>query len=139
MTSRTARTKDEQGAVIVEFAAIFVVFAMLLWGLISYGVVFAVQQTLSHAAADATRATVGFSDPDAATANAQLILDEQLSWLPESAVDTQVIIDDCPGDQAPECATVIATYRWGERPIVPSILDVATPASISGRAVAQFR
>jgi Flp pilus assembly protein TadG len=60
------RNRPEDGAVIVEFAAIFIVFAMLLWGLISYGVIFAAQQSLTHAVAEAARATVGMSDPVAA-------------------------------------------------------------------------
>ena len=53
-----AHRDAESGAVVVEFAIVFVLFVTLLWGLISYGAIFAVQQSLSHAAAEGARAGV---------------------------------------------------------------------------------
>lgn len=142
----TMRTRDqapggsrEDGAVIVEFAAIFIVFAMLLWGLISYGVIFAAQQSLTHAASEAARATVGMSDPAAAEQRALDMVDEELGWLADGIDTKEAAIAACDNAPSTECLTVRVTYDWAGHPIVPSILNVATPDTLSGRAVVQFQ
>ncbi len=128
----------EDGAVIVEFAAIFVVFAMLLWGLISYGVIFAAQQSLTHAAADAARATVGMSDPDAAEARAIEMLEAELGWLEDGIDAKEATVGPCENAPDHECVSVRVTYDWANHPIVPTILDVAAPTTLTGRAVVEF-
>lgn len=140
-SSPCERLRRQDGAVIVEFAAIFIVFAMLLWGLISYGVIFAAQQSLTHGAAEAARATVGMSDPVAAEQRAEDMLDQELDWL-SHGIDparTDASVEPCDNDPAVDCMTVRVTYDWGGHPIVPSILNVATPDTLTGRAVVQFR
>ena len=136
---RHRRRHGEDGAVIVEFAAIFIVFAMLLWGLISYGVVFAAQQSLTHAAAEAARSTVGMTDRSAAEQRAVDMLEEELGWLADGLDRREASVAACENDAAYECMTVVVTYDWAGHPIVPSILNVATPDTLSGRAVVQFR
>ena len=136
---RVCRRGDEDGAVIVEFAAIFIVFAMLLWGLISYGVVFAAQQSLTHAAAEAARSTVGMTDVGAAEQRAVDMLDEELTWLAGGLDRREATVAECANDPAYDCMMVTVTYDWASHPIVPSILNVATPDTLTGRAVVQFR
>jgi hypothetical protein len=81
-TPATTTARDaEQGAVIVEFAAVFIVFAMLLGGLISYGMIFAVQQSLEHGTSEAARSAVGVFDQGSAETRVRDTLDEQLEWL----------------------------------------------------------
>jgi Flp pilus assembly protein TadG len=136
---RAGRAADEDGAVIVEFAAIFVVFAMLLWGLITYGVIFAAQQSLTHGASEAARASVGIADPARAEQRALDMLDEELAWL-EGGLDVRsASVGACDNDPDRDCLRVTVTYDWRNHPIVPSILDVATPDTLTGRAVVQFR
>lgn len=137
--TRQRRDGAEDGAVIVEFAAIFIVFAMLLWGLISYGVIFAAQQSLTHGAGEAARATVGVSDPDDARDRALDMLDEELEWLEEGIASQEADVAACENDATNQCLTVVVTYDWDEHPIVPTIFDVAVPDTLSGRAVVQFR
>jgi hypothetical protein len=150
--SSTERFRQDDGAVIVEFAAIFVVFAMLLWGLISYGLVFAAQQSLTHAASEATRSAVGLSDKGTARDNIEDVVNEELGWLAEfGGLEFEPQEQTGPdGDQDAddvffypcgnrECVRVRITYDWDNHPIVPSILDVATPDTLSGYAVVQFR
>lgn len=137
--SPRGRLQREDGAVIVEFAAIFIVFAMLLWGLISYGVIFAAQQSLTHGAAEAARATVGMSDPVAAEQRAVDMLEQELDWLSDGLDVKDASVEPCDNDPTVDCMVVRVTYDWGGHPIVPSILNVATPDTLSGRAVVQFR
>jgi Flp pilus assembly protein TadG len=141
MTSwhRRARVTDEDGAVIVEFAAIFVVFAVLLWGLISYGVIFAAQQSLTHGASEAARASVGIADPVRAQQRALDMLDEELTWLEDGLDVKSAEVGVCDNDPDRDCLRVTVTYDWRGNPIVPSILNVATPDTLTGRAVVQFR
>jgi hypothetical protein len=138
------RLAGEQGAVIVEFAAVFIVFAMLLWGLISYGLVFAAQQSLTHAASDAARAGVGLENVDDARDSAERIVDEQLDWLArfgwlEFDKSQHVDVAPCSNATGQDCLTVEVAYDWGGHPIVPSILNVATPNRLSATGVVQFR
>lgn len=133
------RQADEDGAVIVEFAAIFVVFAMLLWGLITYGVIFAAQQSLTHAASEASRVTVGIPDPAVAEQRAVDMLDQELTWLADGLDRREASVEPCDNDPSRDCVNVLVTYDWQNNPIVPSILDVATPDTLTGRAVVQFR
>ena len=138
-----ADAASDDGAVIVEFAAIFVVFAMLLWGLISYGVIFAVQQSLTHAASDAARAGVGMdSEADAQDAAEEFIMD-QLEWLDrfgglEFDKVEDVSVAPCGNATDQNCLTVEVAYDWDGNPIVPSILSVATPSRLGASGVVQF-
>jgi Flp pilus assembly protein TadG len=138
-TRSRERLAQDDGAVIVEFAAIFIVFAMLLWGLISYGVIFAAQQSLTHAAAEAARSTVGMSNVTEAEDRAEEMLQEELTWLADGLDVVNAEVDECENNSARDCMHVTVTYDWGNNPIVPSILDVATPDTLTGRAVVQFR
>jgi Flp pilus assembly protein TadG len=134
-----AARRGEDGAVIVEFAAIFVVFAVLLWGLISYGVVFAAQQSLTHAASEAARASVGIADPARAEQRALDMLAEELTWLEDGLDVRSAQVAACANDPDRRCLRVTVTYDWAGNPIVPSILGVATPDTLTGRAVVEFR
>ena len=135
--------EGESGAVIVEFAAIFVVFAMLLWGLITYGVIFAAQQTITHAASDAARSVVGmYPSEDDAEQMVESVLRAQVgedSWLDaDGLVQADVTFAACDGTPDRECATVVVIYDWDGYGIVPEMLSVATPDTLSSQAVVQW-
>jgi hypothetical protein len=53
---RSRRTRDENGAVLVEFVLVLPIFLFLIFAMISIGVMFSFRQTLSQAAADGARA-----------------------------------------------------------------------------------
>lgn len=134
--------RGEDGAVIVEFAVVFMLFIMLVWGLITYGVIFAVQQSLTHASAEAARAASGISDQTAAEQRAWDVLNDQLSWLgglASAAIDENIDIDPCgfAVSPDPDCLVVVVTYDWDNHAIVPAILDVATPDTLTARALLQ--
>lgn len=133
----------EQGAVIVEFAAVFVVFAILLAGLISYGMIFAVQQSLEHAASESARAAVGVADEGDAEGRVRDTLNEQLGWLasgdtPLDHPDVEAVV--CPMDGATACSGVAdgdlyvqVTYSGGLLSLMP--FQIATPSQLRASAV----
>lgn len=138
MTVLQRRTTDEDGAVLVEFAAVFVLFVTLLWGLITYGVIFAAQQTLTHAAAESARATVGQTTEQDAKDLALSTAQEQLNWLgtPGAPAHDDVVFRSCdpPADDQ-TCVVVTYTYPWDADPLVPPLLDIGVPDQLTGTAV----
>jgi Flp pilus assembly protein TadG len=136
-----SRDRSEDGAVIVEFAVIFIVFVALLWGLISYGVIFAAQQSMAHAASEGARTGAGVADQAGAIAAAEGVAYNQLSWLgsddPADGLEVTVTIDPCDYDATRNCLVVETTYDWANFPIVPSLLDISTPNTLTSRAVVQ--
>ena len=147
-SSTAAPPARQDGAVVVEFAAVFVLFALLLSGLIQYGVIFAAQQSLSHAAAEATRAVVNIADvdddgsaQDEAEARVAEVVRDQVEWLDGEMdasdgdrVDYQVDFTGCP-----ECIEVTISYDWAGDPLVPSLFRIATPATLSATANARWQ
>lgn len=137
VSGTTERSQD--GAVVIEFAIVFVLFATLLAGLIQYGTIFAVQQSLSHAAAEATRSGVDVVGTADAEARAQQVLDDQLKWLDPAGVASTVQAD-VPCDPAiypagTNCLEVEVTYDWEDHAIVPMLVAVAVPDTLRSRAV----
>jgi len=56
------RRADERGVAAVEFAIIVVLFLTLMWGILIYGVLLAMNHNLSYAATEAARAAVGYAE-----------------------------------------------------------------------------
>lgn len=133
------RDRDEDGAVVVEFAIIFVLFVTLLWGILTYGVIFAVQQTVTHAASEAARATVGQASIEDAKDVAHGVALEQLDWLGTSGApdrDADVQFDACPAPATDQtCVYVEYEYPWATDPIISPLFSIGIPDTITGRAV----
>lgn len=139
MATRVRRDPRQDGAVVVEFAVVFVLFVTLLAGLIQYGTIFAVQQSLSHAAAEATRAAVDVVDDTVAQDRAEAVVADQLDWLREEGItvgpaDMTVTCDESyPADT--DCLVVEVAYDWADHALVPTLFAVATPDTLTARAV----
>jgi hypothetical protein len=52
--------KKQQGAAAIEFAILFPIFFLIFYAIITYGLIFAAQQTLTLAAAEGARAAVRY-------------------------------------------------------------------------------
>lgn len=149
------KPQREDGAVVVEFAIVFVLLVVLLSGLIQYGVIFAAEQSITHAVSEVTRIVVDIPDSngdgqtwDEAETRIADELDQQLSWLDSSIdrddgrrVDFTVLCDGCPDGTAncPECIEVTVTYNWAEDAIVPTMFPVATPDTLNAAASVQYQ
>ncbi len=143
----------EDGAVIVEFAIVFVLFmVLLLWGLLTYGFVFGVQQSVTHAAAEAVRSVVnigdydgdGDVDEDDARLRIDEVVQEQLAWLDDGGVADDLTwtttFPTCGnGSPQPVCAHVEVVYDWATYPLFPPLFDVAQPDVITSTASVQYQ
>lgn len=137
--SADRRDQHQDGAVVVEFAIVFVLFVTLLAGLIQYGTIFAVQQSLSHAAAEATRAAVDVVDDGEAQARAEAVVADQLDWLREEGITVgpadMTVTCDANYPAGTDCLVVEVAYDWANHALVPTMFAVATPETLTARAV----
>lgn len=134
-----AREK-QRGVAAIEFALVFVIFFLVLYGIISYGVVFAIQHSLTHAANEGARAAVA----DAANmgervTRATLTANNAVAWLGTRAPAPAITFPPCPNIGF-TCIRVSLTYNYAANPIVPPIagLGLVLPASLSAQATVQF-
>ena len=67
-SERCSRPRNERGAEMVEFAFVVVLLIMLLYGIISYGLILSAQSTVTQAAADGARAGIVATSSAVATA-----------------------------------------------------------------------
>ncbi|OLF55702.1 TadE/TadG family type IV pilus assembly protein [Pseudomonas chlororaphis] len=79
--------RTQKGAVAIEFAAVFVIFFAVFYGLVSYSLPLLMMQSFNQATAEAVRRSVAV---DPTTANygttvetlAKSVISSQLSWIP---------------------------------------------------------
>jgi hypothetical protein len=146
----------EEGAAMIEFAIVFSVLCLFLFGIIAFGMVMAVKQTVSQAAAEGARAAVAANQNDARTVTRAQVA-SSASWLgapnpcPEvdptlpdfmagQTVACQTTVGYCSGLAGPSCETVTVYYSWKNKPIIPALpfVSAALPDVISSTFVVQL-
>ena len=130
----------------VEFAIVVVLLIMLLYGIITYGLILAAQATLTQAAADAARAGIVASS----TAGRHRGGPGQH----RRGLDGQGDVRHLGHDASPACATEsparrtpttrasrsTVTYNYSSAPLFPELpgLGVITPSTLSSTNVLQI-
>lgn len=89
MLSRQLRSRAQGGAAAVEFAFVFPVLFLLIYGVIVYSYIFVLQESINYAAQQAAEAAVSVvpntpSYDALATARARAMAGRILQWLPPS-------------------------------------------------------
>ena len=141
------RRRNEAGAALVEFALVVSLFAMLLYGLIAFGMILATKHTVTTAAAEAARAAVGSDDataPVTAMTRIVKILGASNGRYKVGDDGLGPTVGPCtvggtPAD--PQCITVKIIYDLDGHPVVPPApgLGLITPPSLQSLAVVQYR
>jgi hypothetical protein len=142
MAAGSVPRRGEDGVAVVEFAIVAGLFIVLLWGILSYGAIFATKQAMAHAASEAALVAVTeYPDGDLDTA-ARAVIASQLAWLTHFGFDahdgSMVAISEvtCEGSEGVPCIRVQLTHSWrGQGAVIPPIAKVATPASLTEYAV----
>lgn len=131
--------EGQRGVAAIEFALVFVLFFMVMYGIISYGVVFAIQHSLTHAANEGARAAVKDvgSVADRMTL-ASTTAANAVAWLGTRAPVPEVTLPPCP-NAGFTCVKVAMTYNYAANPIVPPIagLGLVLPATLTAQATVQ--
>ncbi len=117
-------------------------FFLILFGLITFGVILALKQSVTNAAAEGARSAVGIADDATATARAEATARDRLTWLrddQEAAVVVTAVVNPCVAG-AGRCIEVVVTYPYDSEPLVPElpIISAATPSTFSSTAVVQI-
>lgn len=140
-SSDPRRGRCQRGAVLVEFALTATIFMMLIWGAISYGVMFWVKSTITHAAAEGARAAIRSTDPVAgAKASTEGILDSSMpAGKAGYAKPVTPTTAPCSYNTSETCITVTVTYPYAAHPVVPSIpLLSFLPSQLRSTSVIQL-
>lgn len=145
------------GVAAVEFALVFPVLFLMLYGLLTYSLIFAMQHSLSLAAAEGGRAAVRFlSTKDTTDARRDAACDQMeksLSWLIDLGIDFS-----CPAggggsglsvefksypqvsclnqNTTLDCLDIKLTYAYGAHPLIPKLLPV--PEKLTGHSFTQI-
>lgn len=132
----------QRGAAAIEFALVFVLFFMVLYGAIAYGMVFAVKHSITQAASEGARAALQdvTGGLPARLAVAQTTAANAISWLGTLA-PTPVVDTDCVATTASlTCLKVTITYDYAANPIIPAIpgLGIALPDNLVAQAIVQL-
>ncbi|GAA1163685.1 pilus assembly protein [Nocardioides aquiterrae] len=126
--------REERGAAAVEFALVVPFLLLILFGIISYGFMLSVRQSISQAAGEGARAAavtlVDAKKKDAAIAAIDGALSYGLSCDGVNLVRDGETIGTCTVsglqgcDDGATCVTVSIKYFYRDHPIVPSILGL---------------
>jgi Flp pilus assembly protein TadG len=140
----------QRGIAALEFAIVFPVLFVLLYGIITYALILVAQQSLTLAAAEGARAALRYTTADRGKIGcdtAKAITD----WLGKEANGEYKVqcIAPAPQDCAypaavatAQCITIQLTYPYRGSPLVPLLLgplmSVAVPETLRSSATVQI-
>jgi len=142
----------QRGAAVIEFAFVFPVFFVIFYAVITYGLIFAAQQSITLAAAEGARAALRYSATDEArgtnATNAAIGTGSSAYWLTPRLTVANALTT-CPYSSAANnnagvrCYRVTVTYaNYRQNPLVPlllgSLLAVAVPDKLESSAIIQL-
>jgi Flp pilus assembly protein TadG len=134
------------GSAAVEFALVFPLLFLVLYGIVTYSVVFVAQQNLTLAAEDGARAALAFQRAttvagalSARSSNACTVANQSTGWLGAYA-QCAAQAQSCSYDSAMSCVQVTLTYDYANHPLVPTLplLSLALPQTLSSVATVQL-
>lgn len=145
------RFKNQSGAAAIEFAIVFPLFFLIFYAIITYGLIFAAQQTLALAAAEGARAAVRYpsqkfpniSQLVARKTAACAIANGAVEWLRQmgTGLGASACLDASTGDSAGiyvssgdctgiapssgfSCVSVRINYNYASSPLIPPLFGV---------------
>lgn len=157
----------QKGAYAVEFAFVFIIFFIVLYGIITYGLIFAAQQSLNFAAESGARAGMQWQagTPEdegipevtplkARAVRALAVAKDHVEWVDQMAGSNILKIAVCSGNSEspladsgnlveddklckladPNKLEVVIRYPYKDASLTPTILEVAVPNVLEGRA-----
>jgi Flp pilus assembly protein TadG len=135
--------RSQRGVAAIEFALVFPLFFVIFYSIVTYGLIFAANQTLSLAAQEGGRAALRYEGEttlssaytlrtNAACTTAQGLV----AWIPRAQANCSN--QACTGGM--QCVTVQMTYDYGTYPLVPKLplMGFATPSTLGAQVVVQL-
>jgi Flp pilus assembly protein TadG len=132
------RLRSERGVAALEFAIVAQLLLLLMYGMLMYGFVFALDHNITQAAAEGARAAVSQTSNQATYAiNAAK---SHLNFGQASTSNVQASVAPCANDATVQCITVTITYDNRAHPVLPGFLGMQylTPGTIGATATVQL-
>lgn len=140
--------RKQKGAAAIEFAFVFPVFFLVFYGIITYGIIFLAQQSITLAAAEGARAALRFSATDAGrdtnARNAAIGTGSAAAWLGTRINFDSALLATCPfGGAGIRCYRVTVTYpNYRQNPLVPyivgNVMSIVVPDRLTSTAIVQI-
>jgi Flp pilus assembly protein TadG len=134
----------QDGVAAVEFAIVSMVFLVILFGILTYGFIFGLDQSMNHAAEEGARSAISAPTSPGETLALTKAHDtamNRLSWLGSRIQSSDVVatlLDPCPNDAAVKCVQVTITYPWDTRPIIAKFPGLPTPTQMQAVAIVEL-
>ena len=134
------------GSAAVEFALVFPLLFTVLYGIVTYSVLFVAQQNLTLAAEEGARAALNYQNAAsvagalaARSTNACSVASHTTQWLGAHAL-CAAQAQSCSYNSAMQCMQVTMTYDYAGHPLVPTLplLSLALPQTLSSAATVQL-
>lgn len=140
--------RKEQGAYAIEFALVFLVFFMVIYAVLTYGLLFTAQQVMNHAAEDSARKALAWSPSlEGRMETARRQAQEQTAWIAKMSalddLDIQVCHAATAGKEgAGNCAAppeagqlqVRILYPYRAAPLIPVLAGFLVPEFLRAEA-----
>lgn len=131
----------ERGAAAIEFALVFVLFFMIMYGIVAYGVVFAVKHSLTQAVNEGARAAVKdvAGGLPAREEMARATAANAIAWLGARAPEPVITSAACVNTLF-VCVKVELVYDYATNPIVPPLpgMGIVLPSRLASQATVQL-
>lgn len=135
----------QDGVAALEFAIVAMVFLIILYGILTYGFIFGLDQSMNHAAEEGARSAISTTTDAAAITKAHDTAMARLGWLGSRIQSSDVVATvvqgttDCDAtDVTIKCIKVVITYPWGTRPIIPPFPGMPAPSQMQAVAVVEL-
>ena len=132
------RLRSERGVAALEFAIVSQLLLLLLYGMLMYGFVFALDHNITQAAAEGARAAI--SQTSNQTTYAINAAKSHLNFGQDSTSNVTATIAACASDATQQCITVTILYDNRAHPVLPGFLGMQylTPATIGASSTVQL-
>ncbi|MHB8115955.1 MAG: TadE/TadG family type IV pilus assembly protein [Acidithiobacillus ferrivorans] len=142
----------ERGQAAIEFAIVFLLFFAMLWGILTFGFIFAAQNTLTMAAENGARAALRYQPATSAAgataariAAATTVATNTVQWLQaftpayDPAAYLTVTSAPCTYNANLICFHVQIGYPYAQHPLIPPfpVFGLLAPTQLVGKATMQ--
>jgi len=133
------RLRSERGVAALEFAIVSQLLLLLLYGMLMYGFVFALDHNMTQAAAEGARAAI--SQTTNIATYAQNAARDRLSFgQAKTYANVTASVAACPSDATVQCVTVTITYDNATHPVLPGFfgMQYLAPSTISATSTVEL-
>ena len=114
--------RDDRGAAALEFALILPILMLLVFGIISFGMMLTFRQTLSQAATEGARAAAVEPDAGAQEDEALAAVNDAMDAVDKTCGSGGLtcVVSDPVACGSGKCITVTVSYAYRDNPMIPS-------------------